>query len=74
MAATTYEHTLVEKQSGLSRVRFAELLIEQLPEDHDGRNTWLLNYGTNKTAVQLRLKRRVKFHARTMAAETIAGG
>ncbi len=35
-----------EIQSGLDRVKFAELLIRQLPEDHDGRNTWLLNYGT----------------------------
>lgn len=33
-----------EIQSGLSRVRWAEGLIRQLPGDHDGRNSWLLNY------------------------------
>lgn len=37
--------TPAEVQSGLDRVRFAEGLIRQLPADHDGRNTWLLNYG-----------------------------
>lgn len=35
-----------EIQSGLDRIRFAEGLIRQLPENHDGRNTWLLNYGS----------------------------
>jgi hypothetical protein len=34
-----------EIQSGHDRVRWAEGLIRQLPEDHDGRNSWLLNYG-----------------------------
>lgn len=33
-----------ETQSGLDRVRWAELLIRQLPETHDGRNSWLLNF------------------------------
>lgn len=37
--------TSAEIRSGLDRVRHAELLIKQLPADHDGRNTWLLNYG-----------------------------
>lgn len=36
--------TPAEIQSGLDRVRWAELLIRQLPPDHDGRNSWLLNY------------------------------
>ncbi len=34
-----------EVHSGMDRVRWAEGLIKQLPEDHDGRNSWLLNYG-----------------------------
>jgi len=34
-----------EIQSGHTRVDWAEGLIRQLPEDHDGRNSWLLNYG-----------------------------
>lgn len=40
------ELTRAEIQSGLDRVRHAEGLIRQLPADHDGRNTWLLNYGS----------------------------
>lgn len=39
-----------EVQSGLDRQRHAELLILQLPETHDGRNTWLLNYGVSDEA------------------------
>jgi len=42
------ELTPTEIQSGLSRVRWAELLIKQLPKNHDGRNSWLLNYGTDE--------------------------
>jgi len=37
-----------EIESGLSRVKWAELLIKQLPEKHEGRNSWLLNYGSEK--------------------------
>ncbi|MDD5277705.1 MAG: hypothetical protein PHR16_16685 [Methylovulum sp.] len=37
-----------EITSGLDRVRWAELLIRQLPDDHDGRNSWLLNYAGDK--------------------------
>ena len=37
--------TKAEIQSGLSRVQWAEALIKQLPEEHEGRNSWLLNYG-----------------------------
>ena len=35
-----------EVLSGYDRVKWAEGLIRQLPETHDGRNSWLLNYGT----------------------------
>lgn len=38
------ELTPAEIQSGVTRVKWAEGLIRQLPEDHDGRNNWLLNY------------------------------
>ena len=37
--------TTHEIQSNYDRVRFAEGLIRQLPTTHNGRNTWLLNYG-----------------------------
>jgi len=40
--------TKAEIESGLSRVKWAELLIKQLPEEHEGRNSWLLNYGEKK--------------------------
>lgn len=39
------ELTPAEVQSGYDRVAWAEGLIRQLPEAHDGRNSWLLNYG-----------------------------
>ena len=40
--------TEAEIESGLSRVKWAELLIKQLPKEHEGRNSWLLNYGEEK--------------------------
>ena len=43
-----------ELQSGSSRVDWAEGLIIQLPKNHDGRNSWLLNYGTGYEAKRLR--------------------
>lgn len=43
-----------EIQSGSSRVKHAEGLIQQLPADHEGRNTWLLNYGVSDEAEQIR--------------------
>lgn len=38
----------------LTPVRWAQLLIEQLPSDHDGRNSWLMNHGTGGHATLLR--------------------
>lgn len=29
-------------------------LIEQLPPDHDGRNLWLMTYGTSEAAIEIR--------------------
>lgn len=66
-----YTPTGHEVQSGLSRVKNAELLISQLPADHDGRNTWLLNYGTGKEASTLRSSRNINWIRETEAAETI---
>jgi len=40
-----HDLTKAELESGLSRVQWAEALIKQLPEEHEGRNSWLLNYG-----------------------------
>jgi hypothetical protein len=62
--------TKAEVQSGYDRVRCAEGLIEQLPKNHDGRNTWLLNYGIKNEAIALRKKRNLKFDEITSACET----
>jgi hypothetical protein len=39
------ELTEIEVRSGIDRLRWAEGLIRQLPSDHEGRNSWLLNFG-----------------------------
>lgn len=59
----------VEVKSNLNRVRNAEGLILQLPEDHDGRNTWLLNYGSGEEAVKMREERGIKWDDKTQSAE-----
>lgn len=46
--------TPAEIQSGHDRVRWAEGLITQLPDTHDGRNSWLLNYGVGEEAKKRR--------------------
>lgn len=46
--------TKSEIQSDHSRQQWAESLIEQLPESHDGRNSWLINYGVRLEAQKLR--------------------
>lgn len=59
--------TASEVQSGHDRQRYAEGLILQLPAGHDGRDSWLLNYGTGETARQLRAKRGLAFDERSRA-------
>lgn len=66
-----YKNTGHEIQSGSDRLKFAEELILQLPATHDGRNTWLLNYGKGEVAERLRAIRGIKFDSETQAAETI---
>lgn len=58
-----------EIQSRFSRVAYAERLISQLPSDHDGRNTWLLNYGVGEEAIELRNKRNLGFDSKTQSAQ-----
>ena len=62
-----------EVQAGSTRLDNAEGLILQLPADHDGRNTWLLNYGVRKEAVAIRAHRGISWVNKTRAAE-LAGG
>ena len=58
-----------EIQSGLDRVQYAESLIKQLPKDHDGRNTWLLNYGIGREAYLLREKIEIEWCYLTRSAK-----
>lgn len=37
--------TKAEVSSGYNRLEWADDLIRQLPETHEGRNSWLMNYG-----------------------------
>lgn len=59
-----------EIQSGTDRKDWAEGLIQQLPSAHDGRNSWLLNYGVRKEAQNLRKKQGLKFQLKLRAAES----
>ncbi len=59
--------TAAEIQSGHDRQYWAEDLIVQLPESHDGRNSWLLNYGIRGEARKLREDRGLKFNPRSRA-------
>lgn len=60
--------TRYELQSGQTRQQWAEGLIEQLPAAHEGRNSWLLNYGVGEQAQALRATRGIRWNARTEAA------
>ena len=58
-----------EAQSGLSRVKWAEALILLLPEEHEGRNSWLLNFGSGPFASHLRKERGILWVPENEAAE-----
>lgn len=70
MATNTITLTPAELQSGLDRQRWAEGLIQQLPSNHDGRNSWLLNYGVSDEAKKLREGLGIQFDADVRAATT----
>ena len=67
--------TKAEVQSNYDRQKSAEGLILQLPQDHDGRNSWLLNYGTSQEAVAIRARHphKPKWDEKHNAAETVGG-
>ena len=67
--ADTITLTSAETQSGSNRQRWAETLISKLPDSHDGRNSWLLNYGIGIEAMALRRARDIQFNDDTQAAE-----
>lgn len=58
-----------EIQSGWSRVRIAESLIEQLPKTHDGRNSWLMNYGVRQEANEIRIINKIEWDEECEAAK-----
>jgi hypothetical protein len=55
---------------GHERVRWAEGLILQLPATHDGRNSWLLNYGEGAEAQALRAERGLGWDTETRSCQT----
>jgi len=58
---TTIVLNTAEVQSGLNRVKWAQSLIEQLPPGHDGRNSWLLNYGVGEACDAMRARRDLRW-------------
>lgn len=68
----TYTPTKAETQSGLDRVKWAEGLILQLPDNHDGRNSWLLNYGRGVAAKVKRSQRGLGWSDETQSAPTVS--
>jgi len=65
----TIELNRAENISGLNRVKWAEGLILQLPVEHEGRNSWLLNYGIGDEAVLMRKERGLMFDNNTQSCE-----
>lgn len=59
--------TAAEIQSGMDRQQWAENLIQQLSGPHDGRNSWLLNYGRGHEAEELRRLRGLSFNEQSQA-------
>jgi len=71
MKQNNFPLSFYEVQSGTTRVGHAEGLILQLPKEHEGRNTWLLNYGVGEEAKGLRQKKGLNFNEETKSCETI---
>lgn len=59
--------TQSEIHSGMDRQAWAENLIRQLPANHDGRNSWLLNYGRGEEARNRRTQRDLTFNEESQA-------
>jgi hypothetical protein len=64
--------TGVEVQSGVDRLKFAEqLMSKNIPPGHEGRDTWLLNYGRGPEARAMRREQGIGFDEDTQAAPII---
>ncbi len=57
-----------EIQSRANRQQWAERLIAQLPTHHDGRNSWLINYGEGAEGASLRYNRNIAWDEETKSA------
>jgi hypothetical protein len=64
----TIQLTEAEIRGGMDRLSWAEGLIRQLPNTHDGRNSWLLNYGRCVEARRLQERRRLEWDEATRVA------
>lgn len=62
--------TGAEIQSNHNRQDWAEGLISQLPKEHEGRNSWLLNYGKKEEGKELRKAKGLNFRKKYQACET----
>ena len=63
--------TPAEIRCGINRIKMAENLIMQLPNEHHGRNAWLMYYGNGLEAAALRKVHNTKYDYRTQAAEVL---
>ena len=70
---TSIPLTDAEITSGFDRVRWAESLIVQLPPEHEGRNSWLLNFGAGEDAEVLRVAWEQK-HGRPWSERDVGSG
>lgn len=61
-----------EIQSSSTRQHWAQGLIKQLPLTHEGRCSWLLNYGTIEESKIARAKKDILFLTEYQAAETVS--
>jgi len=62
MKQTELRLTPEEVQSGYNRQQSAEGLILQLPDSHNSRNSWLLNFGKKVKARELRAIHHLRFN------------
>lgn len=65
--------TQAEKDGAWTRVSWAENLIRQLPVTHEGRNSWLLNFGVGFSASLSRQIKGLTWDTASRAASTLQG-
>lgn len=63
-----YSFTEAEKRLCMDRLRVAENLVVQLPDNNPDRNRWLLNYGKGVEGIRLRRDANVSWDFETQSA------